>query len=87
MSTIAAARVRHVVLLSSSAVTFPGAETDFKRCPLPPGGARGRRGRASSYTFLRPGGVREQRGPVELGYPARRSRAAAPSGSRAGPRP
>lgn len=55
VATIAAAGVRHVVLLSSSAVTFPGAETDFN-------GARFLRveravaGAGLEYTFLRPGG-------------------------------
>lgn len=55
VATIAAAGVRHVVLLSSSAVTFPGAESDFN-------GARFLRveravaGAGLGYTFLRPGG-------------------------------
>lgn len=54
-ATIAESGVRHVVLLSSSAVTFPGAETDFN-------GARFLRveraiaGSGLEYTFLRPGG-------------------------------
>lgn len=55
LATIAAAGVRHVVLLSSSAVTFPGATEDFN-------GARFLRVERAveesglAHTFLRPGG-------------------------------
>ncbi|MDQ1206075.1 SDR family oxidoreductase [Microbacterium sp. SORGH_AS_0862] len=55
LHTLAAAHVRHVVLLSSSAVTLPGAAEDFN------GGRFLRVERAVeesglAYTFLRPGG-------------------------------
>ncbi|MEW1956616.1 NAD(P)H-binding protein [Kineococcus sp. NPDC059986] len=54
LAVVAAAGVRHVVLLSSSAVTFPGAHDDFN-------GARFLRVEAAArasgleHTFLRPG--------------------------------
>ena len=55
VAQLAGSEVRHVVLLSSSSVTFPGAEEDFN-------GARFLRVERAiessglSYTFLRPGG-------------------------------
>ncbi|WP_460524318.1 SDR family oxidoreductase [Humibacter antri] len=55
MAVVAAAGVRHVVLLSSSSVTLPGAEEDFN-------GSRFIRVEQAversglAYTFLRPGG-------------------------------
>lgn len=55
LAAVSAAGVRHVVLLSSSSVTFPGAADDFN-------GARFLRVESAvvdsglAYTFLRPGG-------------------------------